>query len=285
MNFSFKPGVVSNSLPLARSDNPTGQIHSLFNSSFNIVFGRDLVNVASATMQCSSFGLNLSEEAVTHLIKSLIVGDRVVQKDSRLVLYSSCGGVIEINLAKLKVLDLKLKRIEPTVERVEAVIRALESVAWLDDIGLPIDERTVGVLRSLCAADLAKETLQEVFEFLIGRGKGLTPSGDDVLLGYLMVRKLFGNTPRSEQWRVKEIEQKTTLISVNYLRLLSMGYVSEYFQNFCQAATIPDDASLKQSVERIKRVGATSGSDMLLGMSLGIDKIGGTIVEFLQRVI
>lgn len=272
----FPPkGVVSYSLPLTRLRKTTGQIHSLFTRSYNIAFGCDLVNVASADMECSSYGLKLSPEEVKFQIKSLNVGARVVWEGSRLQLFCRNGNVIEINLAELTVLDLKLRPTQPTKERVEAVARSLEFAVTLKDTGLPQDEETLRVLRSLCQPDLSEKTFRIAFDYLIGRGQGLTPSGDDVLLGYLMMLKLFSIPLCLEKLRLKDYQDKTTLISENYLRLLRQGYVSEYFQNFCQAASIPDQASLRQIVARIKGVGATSGSDMLLGMAIGISKING----------
>ncbi len=285
MIYSLKRGVVSSSLPLARSESVSGQIHSLFKSSLNIAFGEELVNVANSRMQCSSFGLKLEDDKVDQLIQSAIVADRVVQKGSRLILYSSYGGVIEIDLAKLEVIDLKVKPVEITPERIELISRVLSEMADLEQVGLPMDERTVAVLRGLTDQGMKKEALDTAFEHLIGRGKGLTPSGDDVLLGYLLMCKLFGKSPCLEQYRVKQNINRTTLISANYLRELCRGFVSEYFQNFCLAAARMDEGLMRQSVEQIKNVGATSGHDMLLGMSLGISKIGGTIVKFPETVL
>ncbi len=280
MTFSSKPGAVSSSLPLARPDSMLGQIHSLFKSSFNIAFGDELVNVASSQMQCSSYGLVLDEEVVIHLINNIVVGDRVTQKGSQMLIYSTHAGVLKINLDELTVLDLKIRQIQPQPERLEAIVSALESVSWQEEIGLPGDERTLSKLRKLTSDEMSTAEFYEAFDYLCGRGKGLTPSGDDVLLGYLMVHKLFGKTPRSDEWQLKLAAKKTTAISVNYFRMLSRGYISEYLQNFCLAAEKPDVEALKSSVKSIKHIGATSGSDMLLGISIGIKKIGGAIAEF-----
>ena len=236
MTSSIKPGEVSSSLPLARPNSPHGQIHSLFNSSFNIAFGDELVNVASSQKQCSSYGLVLDEGLFNPLIKDIVVGDRVLQKGAQILIYSTYGGVLEINLDELDVLDLKIKQIQPQLERLQVIDNALESVSWQEEIGLLADERSHSELQKLSNAAMSTEEFYEVFDYLCGRGKGLTPSGDDVLLGYLMVLKLFGKTPRLEEWRLQSAIQKTTAISVNYFRMLFRGYVSEYLQNFCQAA-------------------------------------------------
>jgi hypothetical protein len=267
--------VVSSSLPLARSRKTVGQIHSLFTRSYNIAFGRDLVNVASTGMECSSYGLKLSTETVKLQIKSLNVGDPAIWEGSRLQLFSSHSDVIKIDLGELTVLDLKLRSIEPTIERISAAARSLESAVSLEETGLLWDEKTILVLWSLCQPDLSEKTFKSAFDYLIGRGRGLTPSGDDVLFGYLMVQKLFGIPLRLKKLSLNQHQVKTTLISENYLRLLWRGYVSEYFQNYCQAVIVPDHASLSRRVERIRGVGATSGNDMLLGMSLAISGING----------
>lgn len=280
-----KPGVVSSSLPLARSENPTGQIHSLFKSSLNIAFGEELVNVANSRMQCSSFGIKLDDNRVDQLIQSNVVGDRVVQKGSQLVFYSSIGGVIELDLDQLDVLDLKVMSVEPDERRIKLVSQILSEVMTFDNVGLPLDEQAVNVLRDLTDPDVGQEALTHAFEFLIGRGKGLTPSGDDILLGYMLLWKLFGKSPCSKIIRFNDFLKRTTLISANYLRELCRGYVSEYFQSFCRAAARLDEGMMRRCAGEIKKVGSTSGNDMLLGMSLGISHIGGTIVKFPKTVL
>ena len=260
---------------MARSSKVEGQVHSLFSRSYNIAFGRDLVNIASEEMECSSYGLKLNAEELKFQIKSLNVGDLVVWEGNRLELFCHHGDLIEINLAEMKVLDLKLLPVTPTKERLETLARPFESAVMLEQTGLPSDKGTLGVLRSLCQPDLSEKTFRLAFDYLIGLGQGLTPSGDDLLLGYLMMLKLFGFPMYLENLRLEDYQDKTTLISENYLIMLCRGYVSEYLMNFCQAAIVPNQTKLRQTLARIKGLGATSGSDILLGMAIGISKITG----------
>lgn len=273
MTSSFTPGVVSSSLPLDRPDSLLGQIHSLFKSSFNIAFDDELVNVASSPTQCSSYGLVLDEGLFDHLVKSIVVGDRVLQKGAHIFIYSTYNSVLDINLGEFHVLDLKIREIQPQPKRLQEINKALESVNWQENIGLPENEHLLSKLQILSNPELSTEEFYEVFDYLCGRGKGLTPSGDDVLLGYLMVLKLFGDSTWSEEWQHKTVSKKTTIISVNYFRMLYRGYVSEYLQHFCLAAEKADFEALKESVAAIKHIGETSGSDTLLGLSIGIRKI------------
>lgn len=116
-------------------------------------------------------------------------------------------------------------------------------------------------------------------EGLIGLGPGLTPSMDDVLVGLVLTLDFMhkrhfavsaGYCFLKEQI-LKEMQLKTTLVSAEYLKCAARG---EYF-------SILDDViggilcahqrqNLKAFVNRLLSVGSSSGTDMLVGIVLGI---------------
>lgn len=268
-------GAVSNSLPLDRSENAIGQVQSLFENSFNLVFGTEMVNVANQSMPCSSFGMKLDTVLVESLLRNLEIGDRVLQKGSSLVFYSTLGGVFTVDLAELAQLDLRLLSVEPTPDRLEALSLALAELNLAESIGLPIDDRTLQILGTLCQPAPDAETRYQAFSFLVGRGQGLTPSGDDVILGYLLTRRMFDPNFLFDKRFLEISHEKTTLISANYLRVLYDGFVSEYIRDLCGAIAKSNLSELPGYARAIMKVGHTSGSDMLLGMSLATDAIIG----------
>ena len=112
---------------------------------------------------------------------------------------------------------------------------------------------------------------------LIGLGYGLTPSGDDFLVGYMAglwctagvnpFRTRFLTALGSE---LSEVSRNTNAISCAYLRSASKGNVSEPIAKLAHQLTQPNDMnSVRAATRAALQIGHTSGSDGVLGMLLG----------------
>ena len=277
MTINHLPGVMSSSLHQVFSRSRNGKIHSLFNHSFNIGFEEDLVNINRMGNQLSSFGINLDAGELDVLLPNLEIGDLVKSDGARLLIYSTYGAVISIETNKLKVIDLALKPIKATPNRLILIHNILEQIELSQRVGLPLNTSDLKQLVALVGGKPDSTAFKMAVRYLVGRGKGLTPSGDDLLLGFFLVQQLFSQSSSLTDSLISYIEQNTTAISTAYLKSLKNGYISEFFQAFCQAAAHEDKTGLEQAVEKIKTFGSTSGYDSLLGLSLGISKIEGEI--------
>lgn len=112
---------------------------------------------------------------------------------------------------------------------------------------------------------------------LIGLGYGLTPSGDDFLVGYLaglwctaganLSRMQFLMALGSE---LSQVSQNTNEISCTYLRSASKGHVSEPIAKLAQRLNQANNmSSIRAATQAALQVGHTSGSDGVLGLLLG----------------
>lgn len=108
-------------------------------------------------------------------------------------------------------------------------------------------------------------------EKLLGLGMGLTPSGDDVLLGMLYVfRALPQKAPKGAQPFQESIGQLcdrcTNQISAAYLKAILTGAPFErmdrVFRGLC--------AEEKLEIENLTQIGSSSGTEMLLGMLIAL---------------
>ncbi|GIK08712.1 MAG: DUF2877 domain-containing protein [Chloroflexi bacterium] len=268
-------GVMSSSLPqiLARSRN--GKIHSLFSQSFNIGFEQGLVHIRRAGGQLSSFGMRISDSQMDDILPSLETGDLVKTNGVTLTIYPTYGPIVQIETARLQSIDLSLHPVETAPRRLAILRQALEAVNAAASLGLTLTEQDWVHLNALTQEDVHSEAFQAAARYLVGRGKGLTPSGDDILLGFFLALKLFGQASGLTQPLLDFIERSTTSISAAYLRDLANGYISEYFQMFCQATALEDPDRLRSAIEQITTIGSTSGYDSLMGMSLGVTKLEG----------
>ena len=105
---------------------------------------------------------------------------------------------------------------------------------------------------------------------LIGLGEGLTPAGDDCLVGALAVLHRLAPGWLSEDSRVTEAlagaaRTRTTDIARDFLLEALAGRFAESVLAVVTAGSV---LSAKLAAERLARVGATSGADTLGGIRL-----------------
>ena len=110
---------------------------------------------------------------------------------------------------------------------------------------------------------------------LIGLGGGLTPAGDDFLVGVLAVLRWLD----CREWEARlssEIARrlgKTTLISSAFLDRALEGEFSQPVLDLFEAIGNDSEAVLAPAVSRLCTVGHTSGSDLLGGVLWTLNQI------------
>ena len=111
---------------------------------------------------------------------------------------------------------------------------------------------------------------------LIGLGPGLTPSGDDVLLGILSVLNLENN--RYEKFRplfekvIQSAHEETNILSYFGLRRAYDGYIRQDITDFT-VAMIEKENTLHE-LEKILQIGHSSGQDITYGIVTLLEIIG-----------
>jgi hypothetical protein len=115
-------------------------------------------------------------------------------------------------------------------------------------------------------------------ERLIGWGEGLTPAGDDYLVGLmaglyslsaeLPLRRIF---LRCLAAAVLASVASTTPVSAHFLRLAAHGHFTADVHRVRDALLSANEvAPLRRFVDDMLAVGATSGADVLTGLLSGI---------------
>jgi hypothetical protein len=111
---------------------------------------------------------------------------------------------------------------------------------------------------------------------LIGLGPGLTPSGDDALAGVESALHAAGHPLAGFlAAALDDVEARTTAVSVALLRHAAEGRVAERVHRLLDGLLASERAALAPTIELAVRHGATSGSDMLAGILLGLDAATG----------
>ena len=112
---------------------------------------------------------------------------------------------------------------------------------------------------------------------LIGLGPGLTPSGDDFLVGYLAgLWCTVGNDSSRKRFltvlgpELSQAARDTNQISYAYLQCAARGHVSEPIAILAQQVTQSSDKnSVRAATQAAVQIGHTSGSDGVLGLLVG----------------
>jgi len=129
--------------------------------------------------------------------------------------------------------------------------------------------------RASCALDCTAAA--RALEQLAGLGPGLTPSGDDFIVGYLAA--LHARSSRETLLRsflaglagaVTRLAAAANLISRQFMLNAVEGEFSEALAQVVLAAGAFDERRLGDSAVRLVRVGHSSGADSLAGLLFGL---------------
>lgn len=137
----------------------------------------------------------------------------------------------------------------------------------------PLISGPVRDLREGCL-ELNPPKIQHALAELVGLGPGLTPAGDDYLCGYLAaLQHISGENPRAATARTLIADamgtgpRHTQPLSDFLLGEYRTGMIPEFLSNCLQTLLHPSTtAQLSRSVRRVLSHGATSGTEMMLGL-------------------
>ncbi|WP_407390579.1 DUF2877 domain-containing protein [Carnobacterium jeotgali] len=256
-----------------------GKVHSIFENSLNIQFPVGLVHVGQIGMPLSPFGCLIEPKDFQKIHDQCQLGDIVRFKQGQLFLYTQ-KEVIKIALDQFEMRDLTIPKLEITAQELKEnlLYQMLEEAIFSLSIetGLPLNETIKKGLQSLTDPQLKAKELkdEEIIRLLIGRGIGLTPSGDDILIGYTFARVLF---QKKEEWQSKLADTlqkvKTTAISEAYFNALLHGSINENFLHLARLFAEKDREKINDELQNLKRFGHTSGTDTLYGFTLGLQYV------------
>jgi hypothetical protein len=102
---------------------------------------------------------------------------------------------------------------------------------------------------------------------LAGLGGGLTPAGDDYLIGVMAVLWLSGY----KNWPPRiaaEAAPRTTTLSAAFLQAAGRGEFIEPWHELAQALVIRTPEAFNQALRRVAQFGASSGVDALAGFAM-----------------
>ena len=274
-------------------DRAQGSVHSVFATSFNVELAGGLVHIGPVDAPLSCLGATVAAGELALVLRAIEVGDPV-EWDGRDLVVRARARVFAFALAQAPVRSTRIPRgVATEGAGLDAELyRALKAVHLTERIGLPWEgeERSqaalMGLARfsSMCLAhelgfenpvraESASRAMRGAVDYLVGRGLGLTPSGDDVLCGFgCALRFLYGVQPLPQRFfdevaRAAIGRGKTTAVSEAYLAAVCEGYANEDYLALCETLGNHEVAMLPARLSRVLEVGHTSGADGLLGFA------------------
>ncbi len=265
-----------------------GFVHSKFENSFNIKLNDRLVNISADSKIYSPFGIQLSERSLEELLTSIDLNDLVIYSHTtKSISFPKSSISVTFNeqsyrtsttgrLFQRDVLYNNLKEIVNYLDENQIdngfdvnVSKFIEVTFLKRDPAYLQNNEYLMMVRRLKTELISDKLDIDVFRYFVGRGIGLTTSGDDFLVGILAAANIFQN----DKINLSEINacissllDNTTDISKEYLYYAVNQNFSKSTIWLCERMRNPDRLQLIQTVEDVLDNSQTSGADTILGI-------------------
>ena len=278
-----------------------GTVHGVFDGAINILFSGGLVSLVPEVVQRGPINVTLRLPVGPPRMSSFGVkaGDKVRVQGFTLEL----GDRYLITFGSARIYSPKHKFTLPmlTDNEIEANLEVMRKTALLFGNMSGLGEllaltppraarTTTGKLNIFASSGLRrivrleqaflseeKDALTDAVSELIGLGPGLTPSSDDMLAGFVLLCVLYakncGCAQRSSrliaQVIAEEARGRTTVLSEEYLSQAASGRGNEPVMRLCTALLTGGRESVERETRRVLAIGESSGTDTVLGITLG----------------
>jgi len=253
-------------------------VHSLFESGFNIKVNEFLCFIGNRQNTKLPYGILLKERPIPSLLE-LLDGRKVSfvwnKEKSQLV-----AEEITIELKGCKYFSSFLNQRPHINSRCYfELLKDNINMNLETGLGLSLSQllNEENVRRDiLCSSFKSKDKdyIRSALLKWIGYGIGLTPSGDDFLVGILFTNAIYNILSQEFLEEVKKLVKEeiyTTDISTQYYISAFENCYNDALLDMYQALITSDKKMVRRSIDKILQFGHTSGSDMMAGILVGLN--------------
>jgi len=278
-------------------------VHSVFRAVLNLEIREGLITIGGPSIEPLPPGL-IVRGSIDFQTMGLRTGQGVILDRQRVRIPAAD---IDVDLSRAARWSPRLPAVDPDLARTRWGVRAPQARSLVaaavrarpgsrDGLGDLIDRDGHASLRPV--ARLAAPRLKRLTaalrdadpsaagmaaESLVGLGPGLTPSGDDVLIGVAAVITATATPCTLDatflRRAVHTSSTRTTTVSATFLRHAAAGEFSGALHGLMAALIGPDPSDMAATIERSVAYGATSGADTLVGVLMALDALAGTVPE------
>ncbi|WP_155592858.1 DUF2877 domain-containing protein [Lysinibacillus cavernae] len=272
----------------------TGSVHSVFKHALNIQSGVDgeIFTLATQAMDNApnTLIINLDTLANLHISQNdrvSVMNDQLLIEDKlQLATKTATRWQCQLPIFPSDSTSLKIN-----VITVKQFIDLHGKSGGMKSSHSPISEfeaetsRMLKLRTNLLREELVSQRFDQFQKYavdLVGLGPGLTPSGDDFLVGLFTVIHLE-NSPCSIYQQLCEsvinmIKPLTNDISYTTLKKAAYGQVRESIYSLVHAILYGTEVDSIQALKKVLAIGSSSGTDIALGLISGLEaniKLGG----------
>jgi hypothetical protein len=265
----------------------TGFVHSAFNRTFNIkcVENGDLYTIACRKLDNGPNTLIIDVNNIKPLEidvndwvrvekSHLNIGDKVTISIDKAYKWES---VLPIYPCNVEILKRNLKKMKEfiNIHGVGGGIKknVIPQNPFEAEVSDMLEKRTLLLLKELLN-DRIPSALPHAVS-LVGLGPGLTPSGDDFLTGLFTIFNMKNSPFYPYRSFCEEVLKKantlTNDISYMTLKKAATGKVRESIILFLNSLLVEDDDDLVLSLNKLLKIGSSSGTDIALGIFFGME--------------
>lgn len=150
-------------------------------------------------------------------------------------------------------------------------------LARMEDELEALDREVLGRYRAHTARLTSTTTPTELLATaapVIGAGSGLTPFGDDLLVGTLASLSVVATAPVDpDEQEVAELTAGTSDLSAWFLQMAVRGHVGSHLHGLATAWASGDRSGITRHLRALATFGATSGRGMALGVAHTFDTL------------
>ncbi|WP_165423816.1 DUF2877 domain-containing protein [Ktedonosporobacter rubrisoli] len=289
-----------------------GSIHSVFSRAVNLSLNKTLIAVLSSELQQMPNGLRLSTYEAKQLFARLRPGESIILGKGALSIpayelllvlptrpaWEPRPAIETCNWSRDTVRQHVRSLVSYLAERVfqEGLLSSVLSMfSGRVRPRSSLAQLAFFLLHELMQACWQQDSvlLTEAVQGLAGLGPGLTPSGDDLLGGFAAVMALLSQELSRDSCSRASLAEtiattaqgRTTSLSCTLLTHAARGEVAEHVGTLLLALSEPitNFSRVLQTAQRLQAFGATSGSDTLAGVLLGLRTLEGGDNDFYRE--
>lgn len=235
-----------------------GCVHSIYKNTINISLEKEIISIQPKSLSKTPMSISIENKDISLDQLNILKGQKVDIENYFININNYRFNFKETNLWNPN-LNLTINHLDISPNTIKFLHNLLRTFGREGGIGV-----------------LDIQSIEDVTS-LIGKGIGLTPSGDDFIVGFLstlfMIEQQNQIVTILREELITNINKsldKTTFLSQEFLTAACKKEFSEIIHNFYESLKSKDENRITLSTMEMLKLGHSSGSDTLSGIISGL---------------